>query len=180
MKRTAGIKTCKRLNASFIVAHTNSVRLVTANGAPDSEVRFAFNGVELRQSYGVNDGDSIIGIPADQTDSIITTHQGLSLTRDSDTSTQDHCSADKRRCRVLLQPPHDEHGAEAEAVHAHAARRSSAKRRDRTPFPQRPRPARTPLPSTRALIDSSTESKERFCSRSCPLQAGPWRRFLGS
>ena len=28
-----------------------------AHGAPDSAVRFTFNGVELRQSYGVNDGD---------------------------------------------------------------------------------------------------------------------------
>ena len=52
--------------------------------------RFIFNGVELLESntfesYGIKDGDSIIALPADQTDSIITTHQWLNLTRDSDT-----------------------------------------------------------------------------------------------
>ena len=61
-----------------------------AHGAPDSAVRFIFNGVQLLESntfesYGIKDGDSIIALPADQTDSIITTHQWLNLTRDSDT-----------------------------------------------------------------------------------------------
>ena len=56
---------------------------------PSSPKRFIFNGAELIDSktfgfYGIKDGDSIIALPADQTESVFSTQQWLSLTRDSD------------------------------------------------------------------------------------------------
>lgn len=56
---------------------------------PESPKRFIFNGVELVENmtfqfYEIGDGDSIIALPAEQGDSVFSTQQWLSLTRDSD------------------------------------------------------------------------------------------------
>ena len=73
------------------------VRLVTARLTgqimalqtlwPAARKRFIFNGAELINSKtfgfcGIKDGDSIIALPTDQTESVFSTQQWLSLTRD--------------------------------------------------------------------------------------------------
>jgi hypothetical protein len=97
MKRGAARAQCNRIAIRICAPH-QPVRVISAQRSgkireleslwPGRPKRFIFDGAELRGdmtfgSSGIRDGDSIIALPHESGDSVFTTNQWLSLSRDS-------------------------------------------------------------------------------------------------